>query len=289
MSIFNRIAVAAREGRLVSGLVKTGLAFSRDPVPFFREPFYDWVAPFTRESSYRRELGRSQDKCPTLPCISTVGDFSLLPEATLVKESLDRALDNIGGPPDFIRAIEGMSGQKYRTFISNLIRSYPDARYLEIGSWGGSTATAALYGNSVRALCIDNWSQFGGPRETFFANIERIRSDKIDFQFIEADFRSVDYESIGRFNVFLFDGPHEERDQYDGVMVTRPALQKPFVLIVDDWNLRQVRLGTFHAIIDAGYSLACSVEIRTTWDNTQPSIIGRDSDWHNGYFIAVIK
>jgi hypothetical protein len=24
---------------------------------------------------------------------------------------------------------------------------------------------------------------------------------------------------IGNFNVYLFDGPHEERDQYDGIMV----------------------------------------------------------------------
>jgi hypothetical protein len=182
-----------------------------------------------------------------------------------------------------------MSGQKYRTFINNLVGSHPDARYLEIGSWTGSTATAALYGNSVRAVCIDNWSQFGGPKATFVANIERVLSPTIDFQFIEKDFRSIDYTLIGNFNVYLFDGPHEERDQYDGIMVVRPALDKSFILIVDDWNSRQVRLGTFRAIRDAGYSISSSVEIRTTQDNTHPPVSGKNSDWHNGYFIAVLK
>jgi hypothetical protein len=183
-----------------------------------------------------------------------------------------------------------MSGQKYRTFINNFVGSHPDARYLEIGSWQGSTAAAALNGNSVKALCIDNWSQFGGPKSAFLANIERVRSQSpdVDFRFIENDFRRVDYTSLGRFNIFLFDGPHEELDQYDGIMVARPALEKSFVLIVDDWNWRQVRVGTFRAIRDAGYSIASSIEIRTTQDNTHAPVHGKNSDWHNGYFIAVL-
>jgi hypothetical protein len=270
METLKRPSSAAKEGRLVSGVLRRCDAFSR-------EHFYRWA------------LGQPHQICHTLPCISVRGDFSALPESVLVKQSLDRALANIGGLPDFIRAIDGMSGQKYRTFINNLVGLTPDARYLEVGSWGGSTATAALYGNSVKALCIDNWSQFGGPKATFFANIERVRSSAVDFQFIEMDFRRVDYTSLGPFNIFLFDGPHEELDQYDGIMVARPALDKSFVLIVDDWNWREVRLGTFRAIRDAGYSIASSIEIRTTQNNFHAPVAGKNSDWHNGYFIAVLK
>ena len=87
----------------------------------------------------------------------------------------------------------------------------------------GSTATAALSGNTVKALCIDNWSEFGGPKAAFFANIEAVRSAAVDFRFIESDFRCVDYTSLGHFNIYMFDGPHEEKDQYDGVMIARPA------------------------------------------------------------------
>jgi hypothetical protein len=274
MEISKRLSSAAKEGRLISGLLRR---------------FRELNDTFIREHFYRLALGQPNQKCHTLPCISVHGDFSTIPESVLIKQSLDRALANIGGPPDFVRAIDGMSGQKYRTFINNLVGLTPDARYLEVGSWGGSTATAALYGNSVKALCIDNWSQYGGPKATFFANIERVRSSAVDFQFIEMDFRRVDYTSLGHFNIFLFDGPHEEQDQYDGVMVARPALDKNFVLIVDDWNWRQVRIGTFRAIRDAGYSIACSIEIRTTQDNSEPSVNGKNSDWHNGYFIAALK
>jgi hypothetical protein len=224
-----------------------------------------------------------------LPAISLRGDFSALSESKLVKRSLDQALTNIGGPADFVRAINGMSGQKYRTFINILVGLHLDARYLEIGSWAGSTAAAALYGNTAKAVCIDNWSEFGGPKAEFLANIERVRSPSINFRLIENDFRNVDYTSLGRFNIYFFDGPHQEQDQYEGIMVARPALDRPFVLIVDDWNWRQVRLGTFRAIRDAGYSLASSIEIRTTHDNSHPLISGRESDWHNGYLIAVVN
>ena len=276
--ILKRLSSAAKEGRLVSGVLRRFVSgvLRRFNVP--REHFYRWA------------LGQAYRPCQTLPCISFQGNFSALPMSVLLKRSLDRAVANIGGPPDFVRAIDGMSGQKYRTFINNFVGSHPDARYLEIGSWQGSTAAAALNGNSVKALCIDNWSQFGGPKSAFLANIERVRSQSpdVDFRFIENDFRRVDYTSLGRFNIFLFDGPHEELDQYDGIMVARPALEKSFVLIVDDWNWRQVRVGTFRAIRDAGYSIASSIEIRTTQDNTHAPVHGKNSDWHNGYFIAVL-
>ena len=199
-----------------------------------------------REALYRGILRQAVSPYRNVPYISVSGDFSNLPASVLLKQCLGRAVADLGGPPDFVRAIDGMSGQKYRTFINNLVRSHPDARYLEVGSWQGSTAAAALHGNCVKALCIDNWSQFGGPKSAFLANMERVRSQSpaVDFRFVEGDFRRVDYTSLGRFNIFLFDGPHEEMDQYDGIMLARPALEGCFILIVDDWNWRKVRLGT---------------------------------------------
>ena len=66
---------------------------------------------------------------------------------------------------------------------------------------------------------------------------------------IEMDFRSIDYEAIGsRFNVFFFDGPHSDKDHYDALCLPQPCLDDQYVLIVDDWNLREVRQGTRRAI-----------------------------------------
>jgi hypothetical protein len=191
------------------------------------------------------------------------------------------------GLPAFVRQLEGMSGQRYRSFINSLIKRHPDARYLEVGSWAGSTAMSAMYGNSVKVVCIDNWSEFGGPKKLFMNNIDLVRSPSVEFRFIESDFRKVDYNALGRFNVFLFDGPHEERDHYDGIMIARIALDRRATVIVDDWNWPSVRVGTLRALYDARYSIETAIEIRTTLDNSHPSVAGENSDWHNGYFLCV--
>jgi hypothetical protein len=73
--------------------------------------------------------------------------------------------------------LKGMSGRKYRIFINNLISVIEDPRYLEVGAWMGSTLCSAIYKNKVRALAIDNWSQFGGPAAQFFENIGRFKGD----------------------------------------------------------------------------------------------------------------
>lgn len=207
----------------------------------------------------------------------------------LVTRAFARALTRDSKLPQAIRDIQGMSGQVYRSFINNLIEEHCDARYLEVGSWAGSTATAALYGNAAKCVCIDNWSQFGKPKDAFFANIEKVRSEKIGLTFIEADFRTVNFDAIGRFNVYMFDGPHAERDQYDGIMLAQPALDKSHVLIVDDWNWEPVRDGTFRALVDSKCTIESWIEVRTTLDNSHPKIAFKDSDWHNGYFIAVVE
>jgi hypothetical protein len=272
MTPLRRISSAVHDGRLISGLAR-----------HFRD-----LRDSLREFRLRLSLGQrySQGK-QSSPAIHQIGDFSSSHQARLLKSSFESVQSGAHSPlPGEIRQIEGMSGQKYRSLINQLVGSISDARYLEIGSWAGSTAAAALYGNGVRALCIDNWSEFDGPRELFFANIKKVLTPSIQFEVIERDFRAVDYKDIGTFNIYLFDGPHAEKDQYDGIMIVQPALANPFILIVDDWNWREVRLGTFQALLDARCRVEASIEIST---NENPKLAGRHSDWHNGYFIGVVN
>lgn len=189
-------------------------------------------------------------------------------------------------PPQLI-CMQGMSGRKYRYFINNFISLLPSARYLEVGSWAGSTACAAMYGNRLSLTCIDNWSEFGGPKDAFIRNIESFKNSEVDFRFIESDFRKVDFSNIGKFDVYLFDGPHSEVDQFEGITIAQPALADFFTLIVDDWNWQQVRAGTFRAIQHCGLKVICFLEIKTTQDNETPIIKYEKSEWHNGYFIAL--
>lgn len=212
-------------------------------------------------------------------------------EADLIEHALSLAKqDTSDRLSKTVREMEGMSGQRYRTFINILINSLgAEASYLEVGSWKGSTAAAALEGNRGHAVCIDNWSQFGGPKEEFLQNIGSTRLDGVSLEILEEDFRRIDFDRLGRFNVYLFDGPHEEQDQHDGIMLAQPALADPHVLIVDDWNWPQVRIGTFRAICESGWRVGYSAEIRTTHDNRHAPVRGKDSDWHNGYLIALLQ
>jgi hypothetical protein len=109
---------------------------------------------------------------------------------------------------------------------------------------------------------------------------------------MECDFRSVDYGSIGKFNIYLFDGPHGEVDQYDGIVIAQPALTETFFLVVDDWNWRGVRVGTLRGLAASRCQLECAIEVRTTLDDCHPphpGHAGKQTDWHNGYLIAVVR
>jgi len=189
--------------------------------------------------------------------------------------------------PDIL-GMSGMSGKKYRRFINNLVRSVSDASYLEVGSWAGSTLCSAINRNTVRATAIDNWSQFGGPKEVFLENLKRFRTPRADVNFIEQDFRKVEYSTLGQFSIYLFDGPHEYQDQFDGLVLALPALSPKFVFIVDDWNWLDVRNGTIRAIADSGIRIEYALEIRTTLDNSHAHPANEHSDWHNGYFVSVL-
>ena len=230
------------------------------------------------------------------------GNFDQNSYSKNLKHSFFQALAMDTKLSDEIKFMPGMSGKKYRYLINNFVSLTDIPRYLEIGCWTGSTVCAALYGNQAKALCIDNWMKFKEEEEVkkffntkdqrldFEINTKKIITDKIDFKFIESDFREVNYNKLGKFNIYCYDALHEEQHQYQGVTIAQPALDDTYVLIVDDWNLTQVRKGTFSAIKDLNVNIISKIEVKTTQDNTYPKFIhSHYSDWHNGYFIAVCE
>lgn len=175
------------------------------------------------------------------------GNFDKYEFSLLVKKSYEMALSLDHKLSSDLLEAEGMSGRKYRYFINNLIGLMENPRYLEVGSWKGSTACAAMYLNKCKVTCIDNWSEFNGP--------------------------------------------HLERDQFDGINLALPALDQTFILIVDDWNWPAPRKGTFDALSEADITISHSIEIFTCTEienpENKPYLYFENSDWHNGYLIAV--
>lgn len=233
-------------------------------------------------------------QCPRIPIteqtsIKSFGNFSDAAAGPSLQNAFDDSMSLTHKLPEWVVLLSGMSGRKYRYLINNLIGRLRSPRYLEVGSFAGSTACSAMYGNSVEMICIDNWSQFGGPRDLFMHNVRRTMNTNSKIAVVEADFRSVDFHAFNDVMVYMFDGPHAEQDQYDGVALALPALAKEFVLIVDDWNFTEVRNGTHRALQDRNLTILCGFEIFTTTNNTHPIVQWQNSDWHNGYYIAAIR
>jgi hypothetical protein len=213
-------------------------------------------------------------------------------EAARLSEAFFDAIAMQHKLPDSVRYMEGMSGKKYRYLINNLVGATPDARYLEIGSWKGSTACSAMYGNTCTAVCIDDWSEtMRGvvAKESFLKNTSDVVNEKIKFSFIEKDFNQVNFTTLGKFNIYMYDGSHAEQDQYTGISIVQPALDDVYTLIVDDWNGADPQNGTLRALSDLGQRIIARIDIVTRRDGIHPAVHSEYSDWHNGYCIAVIS
>jgi hypothetical protein len=190
-----------------------------------------------------------------------------------------------------IYAVEGMSGKRYRLFINSLIAALGDTSYMEVGSYKGSTLCAAIAGNSIRAVAIDDWTMFGGPKDECIANVALFRSPENFPEIIQQEFQTVDYAAMAPIEIYFYDGPHDSIDQYEGIMLALPALTDEFILIIDDWNMEPVRKGTKSAIRQAKLDILMAIEITTMPNACFPleTQTGKDSDWHNGYYIAVMR
>jgi len=234
--------------------------------------------------------------------ISIDGEFEKNSYSKNLKKSFFQALAMDTKLSDEIKFMPGMSGKKYRYFINNFVSLTDNPRYLEIGCWTGSTVCSALYGNKIKAVCIDNWITFPeekqvrkffntkNQKKTFEINTKKVITEKIDFQFIESDFRKVNFNKLGKFNIYCYDALHDRKSQYDGITIVQPALDDIFTLIIDDWNLKAVRNGTFNAFSDLGITVISKIEIKTTQNDTYPKFIhSHYSDWHSGYLIAVCE
>ena len=211
----------------------------------------------------------------------------------LIKNSTIEALERKTKIPEWLKKINGLSGRKYRALINNLISKMKSPKYLEIGSFTGSTACSASFNNDLKITCIDNWSddfeQNIDPSKEFSSNIKKCLTDNSQIEIISSDFRKVNFRNIGKFNIFLYDGPHHLEDHIDGITLVQDALENKFILIIDDWNWTQVRDGTFLALDNLNLTIVSQLEIRTTHDGTNSLWHSENSDWHQGYSFFVLK
>lgn len=219
----------------------------------------------------------------------TVTGSPSTPLAACLRDAFARAMAGEGDLDPRALSIPGMSGRKFRLFLHNLIGSVDKARYLETGVFQGATFCSAIARKAVNATAIDNWSEYGGPANAFYKHLSEFWDPRASVTVLNRDFRQVEYGHIGKFNVHLFDGPHQYQDQYDGARLVIDALDVTAIFIVDDWNWEQVRSGTCSGLVDTGARIEFAIELRTTLDGSFPTVHSTKSDWHNGVFMGVIR
>jgi hypothetical protein len=207
----------------------------------------------------------------------------------LIEKSFENAEKNVSKISDEIIKMSGMSGIKTRHFYNNLLNS-ENARYLEIGTWKGSTVCSAMYKNSATVVCIDNWSEFGGPKQEFITNFEKFKGENTA-TFIENDCYKISISDlpIKKFNIYMYDGNHTFDSHYKALLHYYDCLDETFIFIVDDWNWEDVRNGTKNSIQKLNLKVMYEKEIRLTWDNTHTSKSKAKKTWWNGIYISILQ
>jgi hypothetical protein len=180
-----------------------------------------------------------------------------------------------------------MTGTKTRHIYNNLLNT-DDARYLEIGTWKGSSVCSAMYENNATVLCIDNWSQFGGPKDEFLINFNKFKGSN-NATFIEMDCYKVDITTLSKFNIYMYDGNHTKENHYNALFHYYNCLDDIFIFIVDDWNWDHVRNGTNESISKLNLKILYEKEIRLTTDNSHTLQPLAATTWHNGIYVALLQ
>ncbi len=207
---------------------------------------------------------------------------------THINSSIERAERDTSKLTPEVLAVDGMCGRYTRHFYNNLC-SFGGCRYLEIGSYHGASTCAAIFGNDVSAVCIDNWTQFHGKRSRFEDALRRFRGDR-SVRVIEQNCFEVDASSLGPFDIYLYDGDHSQQNQYRALQHFVQTLAKLAVVVIDDWNRRHIRRGTQDAIRDLELDVIFDREILLPTDQTADE--NRDAGartWWNGLYIMLVR
>ena len=197
-----------------------------------------------------------------------------------IEDSLKKTDNYESKITDEILKMDGMSGKKTRHFYNNIC-SMNDTRYLEIGTWKGSSICSAMCNNKMTCTAIDNWSEFGGPKDEFIINFNKYKGEN-NATFIEKDCWNIDVNLLGKFNIYMYDGNHTETSHFQALNYYLSCLDNEFIYLVDDWNNEIIRNGTLNSIKHKNLEILYQKEIYTESNSHL-------NDWHNGISIFVLK
>lgn len=108
--------------------------------------------------------------------------------------------------------------------------------FVNVGVWHGFSLLAGMAGHADRrCIGIDNFSEFGGPKDEFLARFNAARSQLHEFH--EMDYRDY-FAKVhkGPIGLYIYDGDHAYEHQLKGLEVAEPFLAPGCIVLVDDTN-----------------------------------------------------
>jgi hypothetical protein len=141
-----------------------------------------------------------------------------------------------------LRRIPRMSTYAIAAMINRAVSEMADDEcFVNVGVWHGFTLLSGMLNNpGKKCIGIDNFSEFGGPREEF---LERFRKHKsANHQFQEMDYEKY-FSNVhkGPIGFYIYDGEHSYENQLKGMQVAEPFFSKNCRILIDDTNLPAAR------------------------------------------------
>jgi hypothetical protein len=170
-----------------------------------------------------------------------------------------------------LREIPRMSTFTIGSLLNLAVSRMPVSEsFVNVGVWKGFSFLAGLLGNHDKACVgIDDFSGWGGPRDTFMEYFRRFRGPKHDFH--EMDYRRY-FEKLhdGPIGVYFYDGDHSYENQWRGLELAEPFLADGALVFVDDTNRAEPRVATLDFAERSNRSYRLLLD-RTTAGNMHPT------------------
>lgn len=134
-------------------------------------------------------------------------------------------------------AMPRMSTFAVAAIINRAVELMPaDQAFVNVGVWHGFSLLAGMAGHGgKRCVGVDNFSEFGGPRDAFLARWTAAKSPLHEFH--DMDYRDY-FAQVhrGTIGCYIYDGDHAYEHQLKGLEVAEPFFAPGCVILVDDTN-----------------------------------------------------
>ena len=214
------------------------------------------------------------------------------PFVDMILESINASACGVSNFDESTFDISGLSSNRVRHFLNSLC-SNEGIKYLEIGSYLGSTFCAAIEGNELEAYAVDNWATDNlqpAENETeierasyqdFRENAKKYKGDS-KVRIINTDCKNLVPEDLNsKVNLVFYDGDHSYDGQLESLQTVKDLVEDTFILILDDAN--------FAGVVESAEQFVRQNNFSILFEQKLLNAIESDRMWWNGLHILVLQ